>query len=541
MGILAAALAFTLSLAAIAGVTRPEVPQAVASTTTTSPEIERPTTTLFFTLEDDTPLEWHLGVEIPDTRLIATVPLDEDIYLFTTVDPFEDRDGTDLAVWRSSDGAAWEPLGHLRPPGVLIEKVTSTVKGLIALGSAAADGTPWVAMSDDGVTWREATLPAGDSPPGGYWLQAADANKNFIVVAGTPWGLPQTAIAEAIEGRLGGDDVLRYGWGLTGYSRISVYGPLGITVYEGTAEDLGLDETVFQGIGGTPQEAAVWVSDDGTSWARAALEDAYWINGFFTAADGALRAMGGGYSGEDVWSSPDGRHWESLGPRIGPWEVVDWGGRYIGVGPGLLASDDGDDWERLPLRSILPAGSWDTTMAAAGGAGLAVLVTDYSDTGGPWPPAPHTLTRDGYTLTITEEPAMLTIERAGARVLTVPRWTDRVTEGVRVDFGGETAEFLDPETNEVIVVFTFDELDAAEEEMRAASREDMPQFLAQTIDMRHWSLHDLGDVVDTGGSEYVSDIVVTDDGIVITVVAGEQFWYGRESTTDVRVFAASLP
>lgn len=138
-----------------------------------------------------------------------------------------------------------------------------------------------------------------------------------------------------------------------------------------------------------PEDAAVWVSEDGTVWERIesdsfagvaddnGLEGAQFMNDVGVGADVIVAV--GGYERRDardldpgVWLSPDGRTWERIddedfavtgdGRLV---SVVTWNGGFVAVGespgpvgsgerrPGVWTSDDGRDWapaDGLALR-----------------------------------------------------------------------------------------------------------------------------------------------------------------------------------------------
>jgi hypothetical protein len=150
-------------------------------------------------------------------------------------------------------------------------------------------------------------------------------------------------------------------------------------------------ESGFVAVGSdeVPEDAAVWVSPDGTSWERTTSdtfrgeEDDNGLDGNQFMTDAVVGSAGivavGGYERRaerdldpGVWISADGREWERVADedfeQTGDGHlnaVIDWNGTYVAVGqdpgpigseerrPSIWTSIDGRDWERatgLALR-----------------------------------------------------------------------------------------------------------------------------------------------------------------------------------------------
>lgn len=105
---------------------------------------------------------WRLVKTIPATVPYAIVARDGHVLVFTSsADPDGVIAPSGLEVWRSFDGLAWEPLGTVIEPGFLVDSISSTSLGLVALGLDESQETPRMWLSADGLEW----LPLLDGLP----------------------------------------------------------------------------------------------------------------------------------------------------------------------------------------------------------------------------------------------------------------------------------------------------------------------------------------------------------------------------------------
>jgi hypothetical protein len=260
----------------------------------------------------------------------TSVSGDTDLTAYAIGQAIRRTDGTYLAIGtaqerrilRSADGRTWtvEPgdPGLLAAPTnhiALVDGIAEGSEGLVAVGAMALDdissGDARAWTSPDGVTWQAAEVSDATDAA----MEAvADGPKGFVAVGsdGFPGGNVQLPGARAV---------------------------------------------------------AVWTSDDGTRWTRAAdqqsLHDAIMLG--VRAVDTGYVAWGQTLVGQaasqppPVWTSPDGVHWDRAsgisdagGPGTPIASIIAINGRLVAVGSRRLPDDQGGGY--LPAAWTSPDG-----------------------------------------------------------------------------------------------------------------------------------------------------------------------------------------
>lgn len=184
------------------------------------------------------------------------------------------------------------------------------------------------------------------------------------------------------------------------WTRISIGGP-NDEVFALTADDGGL---IAVGVAdGAP---AVWISDDGWTWAQIADDELRFEGGGWSEVVDLVSRAGGyaaigadGSTGISAWTSPDGRIWtrrsvDAFGPgELGGVEInamadgpaglvaVGWGTRSDEsetLTPIAVRSGDGVTWERGDTSGLASGGMKAVT---AGGPGYVAVGIDWSSSG----------------------------------------------------------------------------------------------------------------------------------------------------------------
>ncbi|HUF32459.1 MAG TPA: hypothetical protein VMN58_04525 [Acidimicrobiales bacterium] len=319
--------------------------------------------------------------------------------LVVVVGSTAEADGVDAAAWTSSAARTWEPAPHdeavLGGDGSQEMVAVARVEGtIVAVGTEAAergsglDAAVW--SSADGVRWQRADAErlrapgrqqvtgvavldgtaiavgwddSGGEPDAAVWVIGADEDPAPPPVRSpTPAWVRvegESALEAPGEQRLSAVAVLDDGFVAVG----SVRAPVGVVADPGPSRRVGPVQV-------GDSDGAVWRSDDGRSWRRAA--DAV------LGGDGDQRALavavgaGGvvavGVDGGDaaVWWSPDGRRWEQVGVaelaapgRQVVTSVIAVGDTFLAAGrdegageAAVWASPEGRTWRRLPAEGL---------------------------------------------------------------------------------------------------------------------------------------------------------------------------------------------
>jgi CHAT domain len=250
----------------------------------------------------------------------------------------------EAALWRSSDGADWEPVPGLSASGtdpVINRLTTGTSVGLVAAGWQTVDGEDgalWV--SRDGRAWDRVDFGG----PGEQRINRAREFGGKLVALGFADG--DAGVWVSKDGRAW-DPVSDADLGGDGDQEI-----LDATSFGSTLAAVGVEE-----VNGDTR-GAVWLSEDGRSWRRVPDQEGTFegsspvrLNRVFDpsptlVSKGFPRLVAGGSVGDDaaVWTSKDGEDWV---------REPDPSGAFRGDGTQVIHSF------RSSRRSLLAVGSYE--------------------------------------------------------------------------------------------------------------------------------------------------------------------------------------
>jgi len=497
------------------------------------------------------PLRWQPAGRIEDAWPLSIVEHEGMLYLFTTegID-YGSRVGNGLDAWVSEDGSTWEPRGRVIASPHLVQSVISTSRGLMAIGTNGGDGSPRVWMSSDARVWSELELPTdvSDAPAGfrTYFHTTWAGDELLVVVGSTTVDLQQVIVDALPETLQPAIDTYRYGmdWGGNPF-RVTIRGPLGIPAFFATAEDLGLTEEQIELLEGPGVEtpATMWSSVDGETWARSELEASY-VNVVTPDPSGGWMMVGYGTGGGPAtWTSSNGIDWERRVSIGMPDIMVPWNGGFIGTlysgsNPDLVHSKDGEEWESFGVDQLLSNDlSWSFDPLSAGGTGAAVVAHGYDTSDVSFGEA-VVLEKEGYTLTSDDTRSTLVLERDDSVVLRLSLYSQQVQEGLAVDFETQAITFLDPETNQTLVTFTFEEVEQAEMAAYGSAGTSERQILLFTQNGLEWSVQEMGRIV--GDDHAIGKLLVTESGVITATFGYPNVRTGPPPTPDIDMWLAPL-
>jgi hypothetical protein len=519
--------------------------QSAEETSTTVAGVE--TTTSLPQLND--PLDWQ-AAELGETTPLGLVGFEGSLYFFGTSglgSPLQE--GTGLDAWLLVDGVSWKPLGTVIEPPNQIHTVAATPRGLVAVGSADGE-TLLLWSSTDAIEWHQSELPeisaAADFHP---WAQGIGGTEDVTVVVASSSPETTLLLSDVLPAELddeNGDPPLNLGWSGPPWV-VSVYGPLGLTVFSATPEELGLTEAESQALlGGVgPSETTAWTSIDGGSWVPVNLEVGYVAKVF--EAGGDLIVGGYGSVGYETWSSPDGFEWEREAGAGRHEHLTPWRDGFVATDqqsstPDITFSEDRATWQPLGLSGYLEDDfSWYFQTLAAGEGGLATVVMGYDDTAFAAEDLdPVVIERDGYTMTIDGMGGAVVIRSGDEVLLSLSTYSNQVYDEVVVDFRARSLTFLHPDSLEPLVSFSFDEIERAEAEVLGGQVfMNEQQRFAFTADGLTWSLESVFGAF--GESAFVNRLYVTDTQVVAVVGEYTNRFSPVPTVPDVVIWTAVIP
>jgi hypothetical protein len=520
--------------------------QSAKETGTTLAEEE--TTTTVPDLND--PLDWQ-AAELGETFPQGLLGFEGSLYFFGTPgfgSPFEVGKGLD--AWLLVDGVTWKSLGTVIEAPNQIHAVSATPRGLVAVGSA--DGRRlqlW--SSTDAIEWHESELPEVPSISDYFhpWAQAVGGTDDvtLVVASSSPdiWALLSDVLpADLMDGD--GDPPLNFSWGSSA-GAVSLYGPLGFTVFTATPEDLGLTEEegrILLG-GASPDEVVAWTSIDHRAWIPVDLGVEY-VTGTFEVG-GDLVVGGYGRAGYETWISPDGFEWERHAGGGEQEHLASWRDGFVAVRqqsptPDISYSEDRTTWQPLGVASYLTDEfSWQFQTLAADDGGLATVITGYDDaafTGEDLQPV--VIERDGYTLTADGMGGPVVIRSGDEVLLSLSTYSNQVYDEVVVDFGARSVTFLHPDSLEALVSFTFEEIEDAETDAFDGQRlMNEEQLVAFTADGSTWSVESVSEAF--GEDTFVDRLYVTDNQVVAVVIEYTNRFTPVPTVPNVVIWTAVIP
>ncbi len=496
------------------------------------------------------PLDWQAD-QIGGTWPQRLVEFEGSLYFFATSGiPTPLEAGSGLDAWLLVDGVTWKSLGTVIAPPNQIHTVSATPRGLVAAGSTD-ENTLHLWSSIDAEQWHESDLPGVPSVSDHFrtWIQAVGGTADVTVVFGSIYPDIGALVREALPAGLkseDGDAPLDISWGGPPWA-VNVYGPLGLTVFSATSEDLGLTEEEVRALlgGAGPGPTTVWTSIDGQAWTPAEVGIGYVSNIFEVGGDLIVNGYG---AGNETWISPDGLDWERVAGVGGGLEFLNpWRNGFVAMrqqGPALdiAYSEDRISWEPFGVNEYLADGfSWWFQTLAAGEGGLATVVTGYDETGFVNEvPTPVVIEKDVYTLTIGANDGSVVLRSGVDVLLRLSTYSNQVYQEVMVDFRARTVTFLHPESLDPLVSFTFDEIEQAEagaHEVGAFMQEE--QLVAFTADGKTWTVES---VAETFGDDALVETLYVTDNQVIAVVTERSSRFSRVPTApNVVIWTAVIP
>lgn len=472
------------------------------------------------------------------------------VYLFGSRDIWGQVGATiGLSGWVTSDGFDWKDLGEVTGGDHMVFRVVSTGDELVALGARVANGAPVIWRSADGSSWSPAELPVDQEILDGSLFRLGDAVEfeGRLLLSGTAHPDPFWKIQRSLPGsRVGEDprmiDVAFRRDEATG-GIVDVFGPLGLYAFTSPLEELGFgdpaEDQLFEPQADSRQFIWSWSDDDG--WAAvpsdlgSTVVDEIWLR-----PDGTLVALGPGDRQTTTSMSEDGRLWTRMPRSMHSWLFqIDaktvWGDALVGAGVGedLFLTRNGIDWERVGTGQLLPdAIGWELGPVAAGEAGLVTVARALAPNQGPHF-TPVVIEKDGSSLTVDIQAAMVHVETSAGDRWDVPLWSAPSTGLVSVDFVGGTAGFTNPASGETVVEVDFATLRRAEATAISFER-SAERVLLFTTDGIEWSVQGLTDVI---GPEHGPDeiVVLADRVIVITSPSHFRWGLGEPPQPAIRV------
>ncbi len=418
-----------------------------------------------------------------------------------------------LDVRFTIDGTSWEPRAIVLPPGATSLSGAAAVGDRLAvvysivdpLTGMAADGRVVVATTTDLSTWttQEIVLPApGDLPEGVNWSVFAQG----LVANETGWVVPVYSSVDVDAYSLVPEDVRN---GIDDSRGLSVGTDNdGITIEsdfdeEGNNPARTLSYT-WEELGIAPDVAALFNDQEFTPTVWAATWGGTPAPTDAPPAQGPMVATPAGFVlwNDQTWFSPDGVTWTASPLPIG----ASWVSGAFTVDDGLIvlsATETGDhlvhhvdqrgaDAVRLDLP-VVPDGSIVSGAPVTGSATAGVIVSAV-------PPVPDeqllSVEVDGYRLTALQPSGIfevVDVATGDVVVSEIPFGPGAASGSIMFDETGITV--TDPDTGDVLVVFSSDVLDAAEEVyFDDGGGEYNPDFwLVASLDGEHFLIDDLSD------------------------------------------------
>ena len=150
------------------------------------------------------------------------------------------------------------------------------------------------------------------------------------------------------------------------------------------------------------------------------------------------------------------------------------------------------------------------------------------------------LEKDGYALRVDEMRGSLLLSKGDDEVLRLFLHGEQVHEEVTVDFNARTMTFLDPDTNQAFVTFTFDEIEQAQQEQyeNMGMGNEQQAFLSSP-DGSEWSVQDLDDIL--GDDQSITVLYVTADRVIAAVSQDSNVMTGPPPAPEVQMWFAPIP
>ena len=428
---------------------------------------------------------------------------------------------TGVSLWSSVDGKVWSDEGVVIPGPAFVTDVFAAGDRILAFGSLTegdiagpfgpAGGSPAVWTSTDGTTWQQHQLPIPtefeqQATFGG--VQAGAATSEVGIAVGYVQPSIELAVMEALPPdvrELMEQPGLGFGMGGPPFS-VQIHGPFGITVYSATFEELGIDpELAREGFMGGGMQ--LWTTTDFQTWSMSDSEPfgpEGSVNNFVVGPNGDLVAFGYGRRGPTLWRSDDGVTWTATPVRAELSELAVRGDAFIsaestGFDTAVVRSLDGETWDPIMPDDLLSADfMWYISSVSAADYGIAASATGHSEEGFMMENGPPVavISKDGITVTFDEMFGTVTVSRDDEVLLEVLLYEEEAPEGVTYDFETSTLSFADPESGEVLITLTLEEIAQADQERFGDVDVGMPQeetVILFSQDETSWSVQSIGE------------------------------------------------
>ena len=447
-----------------------------------------PTPTTTATVAPPQALEWAGGVVIGEgTPVLATALGDEWIVLATN--DVDTGDAVELEGWVSQDGSTWAPLD--RPaPGLRRLHRTVAAEGRLLVAGQTDDGTPTLWMSADGRTWESTQLPVEPPPPGREARFTAVTTVDGVLMAATSSDVDLRRLIADRFPELG-DYLDRFGltFGVDS-TGLTVQGPLGLPLLSTSASELGFadgDPPWMTGPRG--EDSMIWALTPAGTWESTSVTGIY-VDSIVRDSEGGLLAAGWTpTSGPRLLLSADGSRWELADDEIQ--RVWRWGGDVIALNNfGQLGRRTTDGWQRIDLGDAIDDAGWYPLTIAAGDGGLGLIAQTFPSVVSEERSQQGVaiLVEDGFTLRADlSDHSLSLLDPDGRIIVAADLFDESAAPGIAADLEAGTVVFSNPDTGEVLVDFTIDDLVQLERALDSAPPFQFENTIVFSADGDTWS------------------------------------------------------
>jgi hypothetical protein len=357
--------------------------------------------------------------------------------------------------WRSSDLVSWVPLDLSGFPEAQWFNFIVDDAGLVA-AVYHLDAPTSVWTSGDGETWTEHQLPVPDEA-GAAFVTGAVWHQDSLIVHGQMTQGSESVLSALPSEMSAAVEAGDLSWSLEP-GRVTLHGPMSITVYRATFAELGIESASFD----APPSSIIWITADGVGWTPIEDLPAFALSMVISRSADGLVASGWTERGGVILTSADGRAWESTELLTNVDLVAEWNGVLIArseTGPGLRSSIDGSTWTTMTPTSLFPSGGeWSLRGVAAGPMGLMATAVDWGSFEETYTePPPIVIEKSGYLIELSRDTGVVTVSNVDGPVLSVEAWQNDVSELTRYDVASGNLVFIDPADGSDLVTVTADE------------------------------------------------------------------------------------
>ncbi len=271
-----------------------------------------------------------------------------------------------------------------------------------------------------------------------------------------------------------------------------------------------------------------WTTTDFQTWSMSDAEpfgpeDS--VQNFVVGPNGDLVAFGYGRRGPTLWRSNDGVTWTAIPVRAELSELAVRGEAFIssestGFDTAVVRSLEGETWDPITPDDLLSADfMWHIDSVSAADYGIAAFANGHGEGDfmeGEEPPV-VVISKDGMTVTFDEMfGAMIVSGDDGVVLLEVPLHEEGAPEGVTFDLETSTLSFADPESGEVLITLTLEEIQQAEQQAFGdvgMSQEETVILFSQ--DETSWNVQSIGEAF--GVEQAFPRLFVFDDFVLAAV------------------------